>query len=243
MRPAVAEPGRVRLVGGIEGLGPLGPDLGGRAVVDRRRRVVADARVPVFVVVIREERLAEGPGVLDAAEAFGERRAVLEGLEIRLTVGVVVGRMGTAMAASDAQEGEQFRHRVRRHRRAPVGVDGELTGCDVVADHGVGDELFGQLAGLARRHAPRHHVATEDVDHHVEVVVDATFGTLQFGVGVGPGRPASLSTGGFPRPALRTGRATLTASGSPHVMPLVRVFLFSHLTMAWGSEHPGIGSG
>ena len=60
-------------------------------------------------------------------------------------------------------------------------------------------------------------------------------------VGVGPGRPASLSTGGFPRPALRTGRATLTASGSPRVMPLVRVFLFSRLTMAWGSERPGIG--
>jgi hypothetical protein len=34
-------------------------------------------------------------------------------------------------------------------------------------------------------------------------------------VGVGPGRPVSLSAGGFPRPALRTGRATSTASGSP----------------------------
>jgi hypothetical protein len=64
---------------------------------------------------------------------------------------------------------------------------------------------------------------------------------VQFGVGVGPGRPASLSTGGFPRPALRTGRATLTASGSPRVMPLVRVIPLFRLTMAWGSECPGIG--
>jgi hypothetical protein len=78
----VAKPGRIGRVGGVQGLGPLGPDFGGRAVVDRGGRVVADARVPVFVVVIREERFAEGPGVLDAAEAFGEGRAVLEGLEL-----------------------------------------------------------------------------------------------------------------------------------------------------------------
>jgi hypothetical protein len=32
----------------------------------------------VLVVVVREERLAERPGVFDAAEALGERRAVLE---------------------------------------------------------------------------------------------------------------------------------------------------------------------
>src|ERR1019366_9532894 len=36
-------------------------------------------------------------------------------------------------------------------------------------------------------------------------------------VGVGPGRPASLSAGGFPWPALRTGHAISTASGSPRV--------------------------
>ena len=47
------------------------------------------------------------------------------------------------------------------------------------------------------------------------------------GVGVGPERPVSLSAGGFLRPALRTGRATSTASGSPRVMSLVRVLLVS----------------
>src|SRR5687768_10668057 len=36
-------------------------------------------------------------------------------------------------------------------------------------------------------------------------------------VGVGPRRGAEVAPGPFPRPALRTGRATLTASGSPHV--------------------------
>ena len=36
-------------------------------------------------------------------------------------------------------------------------------------------------------------------------------------VGVGPERPACRSAGGFLRPALRTGRATLTASGAPRI--------------------------
>ena len=68
----MAEPDRVRGVGGVEDLGPLGPYLVGGAVVHRGRRVVADARVAVVVVVVGEERLAERPSVLDAAEVCGE---------------------------------------------------------------------------------------------------------------------------------------------------------------------------
>jgi hypothetical protein len=50
--------------------------------------------VPVLVVVVRKERLAERPGVLDAAETLGEGGAVLEGLELRLAVRVVVALTG-----------------------------------------------------------------------------------------------------------------------------------------------------
>ena len=39
----------------------------------------------------------------------------------------------------------------------------------------------------------------------------------QVGVGVGPERPFDISADGSLRPALRTGRAILTASGSPRV--------------------------
>ena len=117
LRSAVAEPGRVGGVGGVEGLGPLGADLGGRAVVDRGRRVVADARVPVLVVVVGEERLAERPGVLDAAEALGEGRAVLEGLELRLAVGVVVLTCGRLWV-----------------RPMPRNVSSSVTGFDVIDD-------------------------------------------------------------------------------------------------------------
>ena len=36
---------------------------------------------------------------------------------------------------------------------------------------------------------------------------------------VGPGRPVRIAPGGFPRPARRTRRATLTAPGAPRVLP------------------------
>ena len=42
-------------------------------------------------IVVSEERLAEGSGVLDGAEGSGERRAVLEGLEPGFGERVVVG--------------------------------------------------------------------------------------------------------------------------------------------------------
>jgi hypothetical protein len=78
-------------VGGVEGGGALGADLGGGAVVDRRRGVQADAGVAVVMVVIVEEGVAEGAGVFDAAEVGWEGGAVLEGLVDRFGVGVVVG--------------------------------------------------------------------------------------------------------------------------------------------------------
>jgi hypothetical protein len=67
------------------------------------------------------------------------------------------------------------------------------------------------------------------------------FASGDVGVGVGPERPACLSAGGFLRPALRTGRATSTASGSPRVMPLWRVVLWSRSSMGSGSWCPGSG--
>jgi hypothetical protein len=64
--------------------------------------VQADAGVAVDVVVVIEERGAERAGVVDRAEPAGERRAVLEGLEVRLAVGVVVADVGSAAAAGDS---------------------------------------------------------------------------------------------------------------------------------------------
>jgi hypothetical protein len=68
-----------------------GADLRCSPAVDVGRGVVPDAGMTMVLVVPAEEATAEGAGVLQRAEAVGELGPVLEGLELRLRVGVVVG--------------------------------------------------------------------------------------------------------------------------------------------------------
>ena len=118
--------------------------------------------------------LAVGAGVLDAAEALREVGAVLERLELRLGVGVVVGDVRPAVGLGDAQIGEQGGDRLGAHAGAAVGVEGERAGLDVVPGHGLGDQLLGQLGALALGDHPADDVAAEDVEDHVEVEVAST---------------------------------------------------------------------
>ena len=80
---------------------------------------------------------------------------------------------------------------------------------------GLFDQTSCQGRVLTVCHHPAHHVTAEDVEQHVEVGVRPLLRAQQFGVGVEPQRPGRLSPTGFLRPALRTGRAIFTASGSP----------------------------
>ena len=63
------------------------------------------------------------------------------------------------------------------------------------------------------------------------------------GCWVGPGRGAGLSTGPFPRPARRTGRATFTASGSPRVHAAGQPAVAGWLSMVSGCAFPGSDTG
>ena len=67
------------------------------AAVDHLGGHQGDPRVTVLGVVPGEERAAEGPGVLDGAEAVGKVGLVLEGLELGLGERVVVGDVRPAV--------------------------------------------------------------------------------------------------------------------------------------------------
>ena len=73
----------------------------GLAVMHLVRGHQADAAVMVILVVPGEEAAAEGPDILDTAEAPGELRLVFQGFEVRLREGVVVGGMRPASSLSD----------------------------------------------------------------------------------------------------------------------------------------------
>ena len=61
----------------------------------------------VVVIVVGEEDVAEGAGVVDGPELSGERGAVFEGLELRLAVGIVIRDVRPGVALCDVQVGEQ----------------------------------------------------------------------------------------------------------------------------------------
>jgi hypothetical protein len=68
------------------------------AGVHGRRRHVADAGVPMGVVVPGEEPLTERTGVFDGVKARRKVGLVLQGLELRFRVQIVIADMGPAVA-------------------------------------------------------------------------------------------------------------------------------------------------
>jgi hypothetical protein len=54
---------------------------------------------------------------------------------------------------------------------AAVGMDDELVGPDVLTLAALRDQHFGQGGALLPCQQPTHHIATEDIQQHVEVVV------------------------------------------------------------------------
>src|SRR5450759_2649614 len=95
-RPWTKRSGCCEAAGGDDAMAGI-EDLLGPAVVHLGRSQIGDAGMVVLVVVPGEEPLAEEAPLLDRAEAAGELRAVLQGLELRLREGVVVGHVGPAV--------------------------------------------------------------------------------------------------------------------------------------------------
>ena len=77
------------VVGGVEYVGAGGVEPLGVAVVDGGWGHQPDPGMAVGVVVPVDERAAVSAGVLDRVKPGGELGPVLQGLEVRLRVGVV----------------------------------------------------------------------------------------------------------------------------------------------------------
>jgi hypothetical protein len=75
----------------------VGQDYRAFAEVDHGWGQQANVGLAMLLVVPLEELLAKGAAVLDAAEAIGELRAVLQGTELAFRIRVVVGNIGSAV--------------------------------------------------------------------------------------------------------------------------------------------------
>jgi len=114
----------------------------------------------------------EPAGILGAAEALGVIGPVLERRELGLRVRVVVRDVGPRVRLGDAEVREQHRHRLGLHRRAAVGVDGELPGLNALPLARLADELLGERGRLDVGDEPPDDVAAEHVEDDVEAARD-----------------------------------------------------------------------
>src|SRR6266849_924289 len=102
--PGVAgEAPRVRGAGGVQHGLAFVLDRGRGADMHRVRGMQPYPGMPVLMVVIGEEHAAERAGVLQRPERAGESRAVLQRLELRLTVRVVIADLRPGMRFKDRQ--------------------------------------------------------------------------------------------------------------------------------------------
>src|SRR5438067_1213743 len=79
--------------------------------------------------------------------------------------------MRSGVGLGNAEVGEQARDRLGGHRRAAVGMEGQLPGRNRLLGAGLGDQAFSQVGLLAVGDHPADHGAAVDVEDDVQVVV------------------------------------------------------------------------
>jgi hypothetical protein len=73
--------------------------------------------------------------------------------------------------SGDTEIRKQQSHRLGLHRRAPIRVNGELAGGNVLRAATVLDEPLGQLGAFAMGDHPADHIAAENIQDHIEMIV------------------------------------------------------------------------
>jgi len=167
--------------GGIKREGALCADRRGGALMHGGRGHQADPAVAMLAVVPVEEPLAVRAGVLDRAEPLREVGPVLQGLELRLGVRIVIRDMRATVGLGDVQIDQQCRDGFGAHAGAAIGVQRQGPGCDVFLLQCLGNEELGERGGFALGNHPSDDVAAEDIEDDVQVEAGPFGRALQLG--------------------------------------------------------------
>ena len=79
---------------------------------------------------------------------------------------------GREWLAAMPRSEKQQRDELAAHGRAAVGVNRELLRLDALLRAGLLDQALGQVSALLDRHHPAHDVAAEEVEDHIQRVVE-----------------------------------------------------------------------
>ncbi len=85
------------------------------------------------------------------------------------------------MRFRNAEIRRQQRDRFRDHGRPAICMNGELIARNVFADATRRNQIFREHARLVRGEHPAHHVATEDIEYHVQLIPRLRRRAFQFG--------------------------------------------------------------
>jgi hypothetical protein len=140
----------------------------------------------VRIVVPREEIVAHAAGVFDRTEPIGKIWPVLERPELGFGKWIVGAHAGPRVTGADAEVREQLGHQLAAHRRAAVGMDRELVRADPLLEARGFDQALGQTGVLVRRDHPAHDVTAEQIEDHIQRVIQVRDRPLQLGEVPGP---------------------------------------------------------
>lgn len=177
--------------------------------MDHFRAEHRNPAVTVLGVVPEEETSEDLPRLLRAAETIGDLGPELHRFEVTFRERIVVACVRTRVALDYAQLHQECGHGLAGHRRASVGMQGELTGRDLLTHQSLLDQRFGELGILLFCDTPADHIAAIDVKKHVEVVIAPLDWPLELGDIPTPDFAGSL------RQKLRTGRVGRRSLPSP----------------------------
>ena len=99
-------------------------------------------------VVPTKKYLAMRPRVFDRPEACRKVGSVLQGLELRLRIRIVIRDVRPAVSFGDVKIDEQLRDGFGAHAGAAIGMQSERAWHDILFIGGIGDQLLGELRGF-----------------------------------------------------------------------------------------------
>src|SRR5262249_27875360 len=125
----------------------------------------------MLMVVPLKEHPCPGTCIFRTAELGGKVGAILQRLELRLRIGIVVREVWPTMGLGNAQVGQQLRHTFTCHGTPAICVQRELVRANPLFGTRFGDERLGQFGRLAFTDHPADHIAAEYIHNHIQIVV------------------------------------------------------------------------
>lgn len=113
-------------IGGLQDLLALAYDDLGLTIMDAGWGQQAQATMIKIVVIPGKESSGPSPGLTQRGKLVGKSGMILEGFEVSLRLGIIIGHLRPRVAFGDPQVVEQLGHWLGFHRAASIRMQAQL---------------------------------------------------------------------------------------------------------------------